>query len=73
MTFQSVTQKFNQYLIVKINWTLQTTGQYPSWKLSVKFMKKFFIPDFMTISKQIIYYDPHNLALDQEQALNMLY
>ena len=24
----------------------------------------------MTISPQIIYYHPHNLALDQEQALN---
>ena len=35
-------------------------------------MKKFFIADSMTISPQIIYYHPHNLASDQEQALNML-
>ena len=35
-------------------------------------MKQFFIVDSMTISPQIIYYHPHNLASDQEQALNML-
>ena len=29
--------------------------------------------DSLTISPQIIYYHPQNLALDQEQALNMLY
>ena len=39
----------------------------------VKFMKKFFIVDSMTNSPQIIYYHPHNLVSDQEQALNMLY
>ena len=33
----------------------------------------FFIVGSMTISPQIIYNHPHNLALDQEQALNMLY
>ena len=61
------------FIKVKINSTLQTTGQYPSWQLSVKFMKMFFIVDSMTISPQIIYYHPHNLAFDQEQALNMLF
>ena len=42
-------------------------------QLSVKFMKQFFIVDSMTISPQIIYYHPYNLASDKEQALNMLY
>ena len=57
---------------------MQTTDHYPfTLSLSlfslVKFMKKFFIVDSMTISPQIIYYHPHNLASDQEQALNILH
>ena len=41
--------------------------------ISKVYEKVFFIVDSMTISPQIIYYHPHNLAVDQVQALNMLY
>ena len=38
-----------------------------------KVYEKVFIVDSVSISPQIIYYHSHNLALDQEQALNMHY
>ena len=34
-------------------------------------MKRYFTADSMTISSQMIYYRPLNLASDQQQALNM--
>ena len=49
---RSKEQKFCLYLKVKINRTLKTTNQYLSCQSLVKFMKKFFIVDSMTISPQ---------------------